>query len=525
MVAEILYAGEMRTWWTVLVLAACPAPDKPPVTPKLEIAATATATLDRDAAAMLELVRALYEEVGITVADNLTLDLQGLATTRSAYDDALIRITLPTPITSPDQARAYWQAWEALTGAQVEIADDVERYRLARFAVFVALAHEVGHFLHHSYVGPLEPAARELFADRLAIALLDRLAVRPELAELVGKYRALLAKWYAAIPARIEIPATADLDRWVAEHPLPADPAALASLSLARQLRLLAKPPKLADLAKTLLANPARKLEYGPAKLVVTTGRDVPAAFTRVTGSGTLRELATALLDADGKFHSIACSSGICEITGETGDAKKLVLANVLGDLAGFDRVHDVAINGDKLWLLLGGDGDKQPAGLTIIDLARPDGGKPTATWQLVTGGRLAVSPSGAVSVMLLRANAWTIERFEPAKTASWTFRIGEADVDGVNGVAGGTLGDCTSNDAGTIYCAAGFRIRVLDKDRMWTLAGGNRDWVDAADAKKVAFTSPVRLRATQAGLVLVDRKYGDDGNPTWKVRQIELKK
>lgn len=509
-------------WWMVLMLAACPAA-KDAAAPKIDVAATAMSTMDRDAGAMLELVRALCAEVGLVVTDNLTLDLQGLADTRSAYDDALIRITLPTPITAPDQAQAYWQAWEKLTGAPIEIGDDVERYRLARFAVFATLAHEVGHVLHHAYVGPLEPAARELFADRIAIALLDRLAVRPEMAELVGKYRKLLATWYAAIPSKIEIPAATDLDRYVANHPLPADPAALASLSLARQLRLLAKPPKLSELASALLAKPARQIEYGAAKLVVTTGRDVPAAFARVTGSGTVRELATALLDPDATFHSVACSGGLCLITDEAGDTKKLVLANVLGDLADYERVHDLAITGDKLWLLLGGDGDNQPAALAIIDLARPDGGKPAATWQLVTSGRLAVSPSGAVSVMLLRSSEWTVERFEPAKTASWTFSLGDVDADGANGVAGGTLGDCTSNDAGVIYCASGFRIRVLEKERMWTLAGGNRDWVDATDAKKVAFTSPARLRATKTGLVLVDRKLGQ-GKATWKIRQIELK-
>ena len=44
-------------------------------------------------------------------------------------------------------------------------------------------------------------------------------------------------------------------------------------------------------------------------------------------------------------------------------------------------------------------------------------------------------------------------------------------------------------------------------------------------DPKKVAFTSPVRIRATREGLQLVDRKYGDDGHATWKIREIALKK
>ena len=129
--------------------------------------------------------------------------------------------------------------------------------------------------------------------------------------------------------------------------------------------------------------------------------------------------------------------------------------------------------------------------------------------------------------MLLLRAGGWAVERFEgTTKGASWTFKVANGgDADGKNGSAGGALGDCTSNDAGTIYCTAGVRIRVLDKDRIATLAGSNRDWVDAVDPKKVAFTSPVRVRATKDGLVLVDRKYADDGKASWKVREIALKK
>ncbi len=523
----------------LVVAAACAPPIKDPAPPKLDLAATALGTLDRDATAMLELIRAIYAETGVTVTTNLSIDLGKLDDPRAAYDDTLIRITIPTPANSPDEAGVYWKAWGKQTGWDVDqaFADDVDRARLARYAVFVALAHEVGHFLHHAYVGALEPGPRELIADRLAVAVLDRLATRPELAELQTKYRALLTKWYAAIPAdkRVEIPADADLDAWVAKQGLPAEPAAFASLSIARQLRLLAKPPKLKALVTESLLVPrdarAAKIEYGPAKLLVTTGRDVPAAYTALTAArGNIRELAVALLDAGGKFHNVACSGGACEYTSEAGAASKLALANVIsGDLASYERVHDVAIVGDKLWLVLGNDGEKQEAALAIIDLSRPDAAKPAAVWQLVTGARIAASPSGAVSVMLLRSGGWTVERFEaqPAdKRASWTFRLGDTgEADGKNGVAGGMLGDCTSNDGGTIYCAAGFRIRVVEKDRIWTLAGGNRDWIDATDPKKVAFTSPVRIRATRDGLQLVDRKYGDDGRATWKIREIALKK
>lgn len=525
-------------WMVVAALAAC-TPAKAPAPPsKIDIAATALATIDRDANAMLELVRALYLEAGVTVATNVTLELGG-DDARTSYDDTLIRITLPAPATSPDQARAYWQAQGKPTGVAVDelVTDDVERYRLARFAVFVALAHEVGHFLHQSYVGPLEPAERELLADRLAIALLDRLAVRPELAELTRKYRALLTKWYAAIPddVRVEIPADAELDAWVADHPLPADPAAATSLALARQLRLLAKPPKLGPLVAEALLAPhdlrLQKIEYGATKLVVTSGRDVPPAYRAVTGTAgsTVRELQAALLGPDNKFRAVACSGGACDITGEAGTSTKLALTNVLGgEMASYPRVLDVTISGDQLWLLLAGTGEAPETALAVIDLARPDAVRPTATWPDVIGGRLAASPSGAVSVLLQRPDSWTVDRYDSpaAKPASWTFKVADGgDTDGRAGAAGGALGDCTANDAGTIYCAAGVRIRVLEKDRLWTLAGGNRDWVDATDPRKVAFTSPVRLRATPTGLVLVDRKYAEDGTATWKVRQIELRK
>lgn len=522
----------------LVVAAACTPAVKEPAPPKLDLAATALGTLDRDATAMLELIRAIYLEAGVSVATNLSIELAKLDDIGTAYDDTLIRITMPTPANSPDQAAVYWKAWGTLTAADVDqtFADDVDRARLARYMIFVGLAHEVGHVLHHAYVGALEPGPRELLADRLAIAVLDRLSTRPELVELQTKYRALLTKWYAAIPddKRVEIPAEADLDAWVAKQGLPSDPGAAASLSIARQLRLLAKPPKLKALVSESLLVPhdatVAKIEYGPAKLLVTTGRDVPAQYAALTSPrGNVRELAVALLDAGGKFHNVACSGGACEYTSEAGAASKLALANVLsGDLASYERVHDVAIVGDKLWLLLGNEGESQQAALAIIDLSRPDAAKPAATWQQVTGGRIAASPSGAVSVMLLRAAGWTIERFEAAASGnrpSWTFKLGDGEADGKTGVAGGTLGDCTSNDAGTIYCAAGFRIRVLEKDRIWTLAGGNRDWVDATDPKKVAFTSPVRIRATRDGLELVDRKYGDDGRATWKIREIALKK
>jgi len=537
-VAEILYAGEMRSCWIALVLAAC-TPAKDPATPKLDIAATALATMDRDAPAMLELIRALHLEAGVTVAANLSLDLGKLDDTRASYDDTLIRITLPTPSSSPDEARAYWQAWGKLTSWESDqaFADDIELSRLARYAVFVALAHEVGHFLHHSYVGVLEPGPRELLADRLAIALLDRLATRPELADLLSRYRALLTRWYAAIPddKRVVIPEGADLDAFVAKQGLPSDPAAAASLSIARQLRLLAKPPKLkALIAETLLVpHDARlaKIEYGSGRLVVTTGRDAPAGYESFSSArGELRDLATTQLDADGKFQGIVCSGGVCVYAAETGASSKLAIVNVFGaELAAFQRVHDAAIVSDKLWLLLGNEVETEQAALTIIDLKRPDAARQESAWQQVKGGRLAVSPSGAVSVMLLRSAGWTVERFEPQSTnrPSWTFKLADGgDADGKNGSAGGALGDCTANDAGTIYCTAGVRIRVLEKDRLWTLAGGvARDWIDATDPRKVAFTSPVRIRATREGLQLVDRKYADDGTATWKIREIALRK
>jgi hypothetical protein len=527
----------MRTW-LLLALAACPAPQDP-ATPKIDIAATALATLDRDAAAMLELLRSLHAEAGATVASNLTVDLAKLDELNATYDDDDVRITLPAPPTSPDEARTYWEAWSKSTsdGAwniSEAFRDDTEMARLARFAAFGTLAREVGQFLQATYAGHLEPGPRELLADKLAISILDRLASRPELAELLARYRTLLGKWYAAIPEanRTTIPADADLDAWCAKHPIPDGVAAKASLQLARQLRLLARPPKLKALITDALLAPHQarlaKIDYGtPAKLTVTTGREVPANFSAFRRDrGSLRELTITLLDDAGQFHQLACAAGVCDYTNEAGASNKLAVANLLGgEMAAFERVHDLAIVRDKLWLLLGAE--DQAGALAVIEIARPDAIKPAATYQKLAGGRLAASPSGAVSVMLQRGKAWTVEpRASDGATRApaWMFTLDEVDADGKNGAAGGTLDDCTANDAGTIYCTAGVRIRAIEPDQITTLAGGVRDWIDSTDPKKAAFTSPHRLRATRDGFQLVDRRL-TEGKPAWKVREIALRK
>jgi hypothetical protein len=522
------------------VLTACPAPKTDPAAPRMDIAATGLATLDRDATAQLELLRSLHAEAGATVAGNLTIDLGKLDDLSTQYDDDEIRIRLPAPAASPDEARTYWDAWsKATAGGTWEYGpafkDDVELTRLTRFAAFVTLSRQVGAFLQATYAGKLEPGARELLVDKLAIAVIDRLASRPELAELMKQYRGLLDAWYMAIPeaTRSVIPADADLDKWCAENPIPEGIAQATSLQLARQLRLLAKPPKLKALITDALLGPHQarlaKIDYGTAKVAVTTGRDVPGGYAGFrTERGSLRELTLTTLDTAGQFHHLACAQGACEYSTEGGTPKKLAVANLLGgEAAAFERVFDLAVTSDKLWLLLGAYGDGKDAALAVLDLARPDAIKPSATWQSVEGGKLAASPSGAVSVMVQRGGGWTVERFDPTgkRGESWTFRLEDADADGKPGIAGGALADCTSSDTGTLYCTSGVRVRVVERDRIWTLAGGARDWIDANDPRKVAFTSPHRLRSTKDGFQLVDRRLNGDNQPIWKVRQIELKK
>ncbi len=134
-----------------------------------------------DVAAVYAALRRAYSGQGERFSETLTLAQQPPLKPLSYYQDDIERVTI-NRLLRPGEGLAYWRNWsKVLTGGSWDPAkqfrDPEEMRQVGNYAIFGILAHELGHYLtSHNFSMPAARMIDELWADQLAVAMMDHLA-------------------------------------------------------------------------------------------------------------------------------------------------------------------------------------------------------------------------------------------------------------------------------------------------------------------------------------------------------------
>ena len=531
-----------------LALAAC-TPATSGVPPKTRPAARTTlgiqdpfrapvtalaATLDSgDTHAAFGALCRLYAAAGVPTARTLSIRLQAWNKPLSSYlsGDNTVRMSA---LLKAGQGQPYWQGWSRLlTGGTWQPAglDETTRRRLGNFAVIGILAHEIGHHLIEFYGamgsgGPLN----ELYADMLAVALMNQLQRDP----LLAKYRALYARHIAGglldsvAPVHRPVPppaAARDLAPWATKIPLPSSTAPYVALQLTRQRHLLGLRPglRLTGVGKRMLLSAwAERLTKRPlvgAARVRTVGPMPYAPLEPWTAKGLTTDGALCGVKIRGDAAELHCTRG--------GPLQRRArfqtkLRNVLR----------AAFHTTKRFYLLTGHGTQ----LTIHRLTVTAGRVQSVALAAIAvpaGARLyprlAVAPDGVVYLGYQQRVKYNVTqrilRIDPASGAPKTlyqpkFAFESDPPNGPLGAFNLRAVELAGDAKGTLFLMSLNGLRVLRRGRIATLAGLRKDYADCAGSC-AAFNALELVAAQQDGSILVLDERGSAPKKRYTLRRV----